>query len=74
MSELKTEYWDNGNKKSEQYYKDGKLHGNCTHWYEDGQKSYEGNWKDGNEDGKWTEWSDNGQGCLSLYSSFLRNT
>ncbi len=42
-------YYDNGQKKVEKHYKDGKLDGLWTHWYENGQKSYEENYKDGGE-------------------------
>jgi antitoxin component YwqK of YwqJK toxin-antitoxin module len=47
---LKTEYYDNGQKKSEENYKDGKLVKE-TYWYENGQKKYEINYKDGERDG-----------------------
>jgi len=47
MSELKTEYFDNGNRKSEQYYKDGKQEGKWTEWDENGKKVLEENYKNG---------------------------
>ncbi len=54
-------YWyENGQKKLEQNYKDGKKHGKMTTWYENGQIEYVGNYKDGKEDGKWTYWDENG--------------
>jgi antitoxin component YwqK of YwqJK toxin-antitoxin module len=45
--EVEVKYWDNGNKKSETHYKDGKLDGIWTWWYEDGTKEYEQHYKDG---------------------------
>ena len=40
-------YYDNGQKKVEKHYKDGKLDGLWTHWYENGQKRSVDNYKDG---------------------------
>ena len=42
-------YHDNGQKRSEHTYKDGKEDGLSTSWYENGQKSWEGTFKDGEE-------------------------
>ena len=44
---LHTEWWDNGQKKLEVTYKDGKPDGLGTVWYENGQKKLEGTYKDG---------------------------
>jgi antitoxin component YwqK of YwqJK toxin-antitoxin module len=52
---------ENGQKKTETTYKDGKEHGLYTRWYGPGQKSAEGTYKDGKLDGLWTEWYSNGQ-------------
>ena len=67
-SELQTKEWrnsqtwyDNGKKKSETTYKDGKGDGLSTDWYENGQKSYEGNMKVGKREGLWTWWYQNGK-------------
>ena len=54
-----TDWYENGKKKVESIYKDGKRDGLVTNWYENGQKKYEGTYKDGklisfkmwNEDG-----------------------
>jgi len=54
------DWYENGQKKSEETYKDGKIDGKCIGWHENGKKSYEGTYKDGKIDGKWTEWWDNG--------------
>jgi antitoxin component YwqK of YwqJK toxin-antitoxin module len=54
-------YHDNGQKRSEHTYKDGKEHGLGTAWYENGQKSAEYTFKDGKMDGLRTSWHDNGQ-------------
>ena len=42
-----TEWYKNGQKKSEVTYKNGKLDGLVTNWYENGQKETEGTYKDG---------------------------
>ena len=39
--------YENGQKRQEQNWKDGKLDGLATRWHENGQKKGEGNWKDG---------------------------
>jgi len=45
---LHTEYYDNGQKKFEKNYKDGKKDGISTKWYENGQKGYnKATYKDG---------------------------
>jgi antitoxin component YwqK of YwqJK toxin-antitoxin module len=41
------EFHDNGQKKSEENFKDGKPHGIGFNWYENGQKEAETNFKDG---------------------------
>ena len=55
------EFHENGKKKSEENFKDGKLDGLYTWWYENGQKEAEGTYKDGKKDGLWTGWYENGQ-------------
>ena len=42
-----TEWYENGQKRSEETWKDGKLNGKTTIWYENGQKEHEGTSKDG---------------------------
>ena len=52
------ELYDNGQKKSEGTYKDGKEDGLWTGWYDNGQKEIEGTFKDGKPNkliGKWSE-------------------
>ena len=48
-------YYENGQKNSEETYKDGKLDGLWTWWYANGQKFYEDIYKDGEliESKKW---------------------
>ena len=55
------EYYENGQKKEEATFKDGKEDGLWTYWYENGQKEFEGTVKDGKEDGLFTRWYENGQ-------------
>ena len=57
---LKTEYHNNGQKKSEIHYKDGKEEGLWTGWFQNGQKTFEGNDKNGREDGLQTFWDKEG--------------
>ena len=58
--EVEVEYYDNGNKKYETYYKDGKKDGVSTVWYDDGTKESERHYKDGEENGVFTHWHDDG--------------
>ena len=58
---LYTEWYENGNKKLEYTYNDGKMDGLRTFWYEDGQKRWLSSYKDGERDGLWTEWYQNGK-------------
>jgi antitoxin component YwqK of YwqJK toxin-antitoxin module len=52
---------ENGQKRFEWNYVDGKLEGLSTYWYENGQKRFEGNYVDGKEEGLVTGWDENGQ-------------
>ena len=56
-----THWYENGQKKEEIKYKNGKEDGLNSGWYENGQKEWEGTWKDGEEDGIETHWYENGQ-------------
>ena len=58
---LHTEWYENGEKKSDGTFKDGKLDGLYTSWSENGQKKGEGTYKDGEFDGLLTKWHENGQ-------------
>ena len=62
------DYHENGEKRSEQFYKDGKEHGISTGWYENGTKSHEYYFKDGQANGLWRRWYPNGQ------MTFKKNT
>ena len=53
--------YENGQKKYEGAFKDGKRNGEDTGWYENGQKKYEGTCKNGEWVGKRTAWYENGQ-------------
>jgi antitoxin component YwqK of YwqJK toxin-antitoxin module len=55
------EYYDNGQKKSEWHYKDGKPDGLWTEWHENGKKLKERHYKNGKPEGPWTYWNENGQ-------------
>jgi antitoxin component YwqK of YwqJK toxin-antitoxin module len=41
------DYHENGQKKQEAHYKDGKGHGPASFWYQSGQKSFEATYKEG---------------------------
>ena len=55
-------FYENGQKKGEVNFKDGKEDGLWTFWYENGQKKWEWNYKDGK---LWTAigWKPNGEKC-----------
>jgi hypothetical protein len=60
-------YWidwdrnDNGQKKSEGNYLDGKMTDKWIEWHDNGQKKSEGNYLNDKKTGKWIELHDNGQ-------------
>ena len=54
-------WYENGQKKSESTYRNGKQVGLIVERYENGQKKTEENYKDGKLDGLSTEWYENGQ-------------
>jgi len=56
-----TVWHENGQKKEEGNFKDGKRDGPATRWYENGQKMYEVNFKDDKQDGLETSWYEGGQ-------------
>ena len=56
---LAVDKYENGQKKYEATYKDGKEDGLSTSWYENGQKSWEGTFKDGEEIST-KEWDEDG--------------
>ena len=60
-SKVEYTYYENGQKKYAETYKDGKKNGKETWWYENGQKWLEGNYKDDRLDGKQTDWHENSQ-------------
>ena len=55
------EFYDNGQKEFEQYYKEGKRDGLSVWWWRNGQKQIEQNFKDGILDGLQVQWHRNGQ-------------
>ncbi len=52
---------ENGKKKEESHWKNGKEEGLWTEWYQNGQKWQEKHYKNGKLDALWTWWYDNGQ-------------
>ena len=57
---LYTNWYDNGQKRDELTYKDGKKDGLWTWWYENGQKKEEFTWKDGETVEKIGIWNEDG--------------
>ena len=53
--------YDDGKKKEEGTYKNGKPDGLWKEWYENGQKKYEGSFKDGFRNGFWSYWNEEGE-------------
>ena len=51
---------ENGQKKSEMQFANGRPHGLRIEWYENGQKKEEGNFVNGNQHGKWTYYNKDG--------------
>ena len=69
---LHIKYYEHGQIKSMQKYKDGSRHGEFIEWYESGQKKSEGNFEDDKISGRWNYWDENGKiERFSLYK--LRN-
>ena len=58
---VRTEWYENGQKKEEINLKNGKIDGLWTGWNEDGQKVKEINYKNRKIDGLWTVWNEDGQ-------------
>ena len=57
---LATVWYENGQKKAEFNWKDGRKNGLSNGWYEDGQKERESYWKNGEMDGPFLSWHGNG--------------
>ena len=55
------EWYDNGKKKKELVFKNGKINGIAVGWDENGNKRFEENYKDGKKDGLQVHWYENGQ-------------
>ena len=62
---IHTEYYENGEKKFEGSFKNGKKDGLFTWWYENGQKEYEGLYEDGRKISV-EEWNEDGSVKKSL--------
>ena len=62
FNELQSSWYENGQKKSEGNFKDGKRHGLSTWWYENGQKREESNWRDDKLMSA-KAWKPNGEKC-----------
>jgi antitoxin component YwqK of YwqJK toxin-antitoxin module len=60
-TKIESDWYENGQKKSEGNYKDGNREGLWTVWFENGQKNRETNFKGGKGDGLVTGWYEDGQ-------------
>ena len=58
---LWTAWHENGQKKEEGEYQDGRRAGDWMYWHENGRKLGEGKFANGKEAGVWTYWYENGQ-------------
>ena len=58
---ISTEWYENGQKKSEENFKEGARDGKSSMWYEDGQIEEEGNFINGKNHGLFTRWRNSGQ-------------
>jgi antitoxin component YwqK of YwqJK toxin-antitoxin module len=56
-----SKWFENGQKKFEHTYRNGKLNGPSSIWYSGGQKKESGFYKDGEPHGYFTYWNENGQ-------------
>ena len=59
--QVKSKYYDSGEVKSQETYKNGKPNGLWIDWYENGEKKRQVNFKNGDLDGLVTEWYENGK-------------
>jgi len=53
-------WWQNGLKRSEGQYQNGKQQGRWTYWHDNGEKGNEGQYQEGKEQGPWTYWYKSG--------------
>jgi antitoxin component YwqK of YwqJK toxin-antitoxin module len=60
-SGMRLEYYANGQKELEEYYKNKKLHGQRLSWYPNGQIEFKENFRKGKLDGEKTWYSEDGQ-------------
>jgi antitoxin component YwqK of YwqJK toxin-antitoxin module len=61
-----TNFWENGQKKSQVHYVQGMRHGSRTAWYQGGQIWSDGQFVNGREDGTLTVWFPNGRKAKEL--------
>lgn len=58
--EIKKDYWDNGNLKSEMSYENGELNGRCVWYLANGKPQLEVNYRHNQPDGLTRRWYENG--------------
>tara|TARA_B100000965_G_C19323638_1_gene639804 strand:+ start:83 stop:502 length:420 start_codon:yes stop_codon:yes gene_type:complete len=61
QSEVKIEYWENGNILSQVHYKDGVRDGSCKYYFKNGVMMAEGFYLNGKMSGYWHSFYENGQ-------------
>ena len=61
VSRIEWKYYENGKKRKEEKYKDGKEYGLWTSWSENGKKKYERAYRDGKELASFHTWDKNGK-------------
>ena len=73
-TQLKESFHENGVKKMEAHYVDGKLNGSSTLWNEYGQKIIIVNYKEDKRHGLLTRWHNNGQKKIEInYTDDMRD-
>jgi antitoxin component YwqK of YwqJK toxin-antitoxin module len=74
IHKTESKWYENGQKRSEVPYKNGKVDGLITWWYKNGQKNFEGTYRNGLKEGLNTSWKENGEKSFeSNYTNHKRN-
>ena len=61
LAQPQIQNWENGNKKSEENFKNGIQEGKSTYWYQNGKVAKEVNYKGGKEEGSLTRYYEDGK-------------
>jgi antitoxin component YwqK of YwqJK toxin-antitoxin module len=61
------QWWENGQLRIQEYYKDGKLEGEHKEWWKNGQICQQEYYKEGKREGEAKDWYSNGQISIQCY-------